>query len=78
MPPGSTPAAAVLYDDAPRLAKTQPVLMQKLAETWHAIANGPAPMPSDSAPAKASRQTGGLLAKHGAELYLASFLFIAF
>ena len=36
--PGSSPAAAVLYDDAPRFHKTQPVLMKKLDEAWHVAA----------------------------------------
>jgi hypothetical protein len=34
MPSGAKPAAAVLYDDADRFSKTEPVLMKKLTEAW--------------------------------------------
>jgi len=34
MPNGATPAAAVLYDDADRFSRTEPVLMKKLTEAW--------------------------------------------
>ena len=42
MPQGSKPAGAVLYDDAGRFAKTEPAMMQKLGEAWHAAAIRPA------------------------------------
>jgi hypothetical protein len=32
LPRGAQPAAAILYDDSSRFAKTEPVLLRKLAE----------------------------------------------
>ena len=43
MPPGSQPAAAALYDDSARFAKTGPTMMKTLDRAWR----------SDSAPAAA-------------------------
>jgi len=37
---GSSTDAAVLYDDASRFRKTQPVLMKKLNQAWHVEATG--------------------------------------
>jgi hypothetical protein len=34
LPRGAQPAAAILYDDSSRFAKTEPVLLRKLAEAW--------------------------------------------
>jgi hypothetical protein len=34
LPCGAQPAAAILYDDSSRFAKTEPVLLRKLAEAW--------------------------------------------
>ncbi len=50
--PGSSPAAAVLFDDTARFRKTQPILMKKLDEVWHVEAtptafNPTAPAHSD-------------------------------
>jgi hypothetical protein len=57
LPQGSKPAAAVLYDDAARFTKTEPVMMQKLNEAWHAAAIRPAASaPTGSASTIAPRQ----------------------
>ncbi len=42
MPKGARPAAAVLYDEAARFGKTEPVLMKKLNEAWQAGSVRPA------------------------------------
>ena len=58
LPPGSKPAAAVLYDEAARFPKTEPEMMQKLNEAWHAAAiRTAASTPTSSAPHAAVRQT---------------------
>jgi hypothetical protein len=58
---GNTPAGALLYDDAPRFPKTQPVLMKKLDEAWHdAAAPGPSAAPNQPGPVPPLQiQTGG-------------------
>ncbi len=42
MPRGAEPAAAILYDDSNRFAKTEPVLFRKLTEAWKRDATQPA------------------------------------
>jgi hypothetical protein len=42
MPRGAQPAAAILYDDSSRFAKTEPVLFRKLTEAWKRDATQPA------------------------------------
>jgi hypothetical protein len=40
--PGTKPAAAVLYDDSSRFAKTEPVLLQELTDAWKTASTPPA------------------------------------
>jgi hypothetical protein len=42
MPHGAQPAAAILYDDSGRFAKTEPILFSKLTEAWKRDATQPA------------------------------------
>jgi hypothetical protein len=57
MPQGSQPAAAVLFDDSSRFAKTGPAMMKKLGEAWRsdsarvasqAPSDGAAPSPPEA------------------------------
>ena len=57
MPQGSKPAAAVLYDDAARFAKTEASMMQKLNEAWRTAAIRADPISTGSAPATAANRT---------------------
>jgi hypothetical protein len=41
--PGTKPAAAVLYDDSSRFAKTEPVLLRALTEAWKSASTPAAP-----------------------------------
>jgi len=55
IPKGGQPVAAVLYDDAQRFTRSQPILMKKLSTAWHA---SNAVESTDSTPASlASAQT---------------------
>jgi hypothetical protein len=50
VPKGGQPAAAVLYDDAARFAKSQPALMKALSGAWHAASATPAGTAGQTAP----------------------------
>jgi hypothetical protein len=60
---GADPAAAVLFDQAPRFAKTEPAMMKALNEAWHVASARPArnassaPEPS-AAPVRPGRAQG--------------------
>jgi hypothetical protein len=50
LPRGAQPAAAILYDDSSRFAKTEPVLLRKLAEAWKRTPLRPSPAPATQPP----------------------------
>jgi hypothetical protein len=51
---GSAPAAAVLYDDAGRFAKTEPILLHRLTEAWRTAST-----PASTAAGTSSAAAGG-------------------